>query len=157
MKQSEQEKDVQLLGSGDPAEDLPDWASKIEALAHFLSALAYHEGRGGRGTTAFEIYGEQYGSIIADYARAINRTASEHHCALVDVKTSILVPMERIQSVNDFLKNTSRPEDLIAVDHHLQEMNDLIETVAMPLMKIFEDLKASRQRILTRKAAAQNG
>lgn len=157
MEKNEQEKDVQILGSGDLAEDLPDWASKIEALAFFLSALAYHENRGGGNTTAFEMYGEHYGSIIADYARAINKTIQKHYLTLDSLADSAIIPIERFKSVVSFLANTTRKEDLIAIDHNLDEMNKIIETSVMPFLKMYEDLKASKQRIMTRKAATHNG
>lgn len=147
MKKEDQKREEPILGQGNIADDLPDWAGKIEALAEFLSAQAYHEARGGGSTQVLEGYGERFGAIIADYARAIEKTIEDHSGLLRDAREGIVIPMERLESASSYLKNTKRVEDLIAVNNYINEINSLIETVARPLMKMAAELKENKERI----------
>lgn len=74
-----------IFSAGSEADDMVDWSEKLVALGNLVNCAAEAEEHGD-GTLA--VYGAALGSIIADYAGALNFYVSKAFPALVDFYSS---------------------------------------------------------------------
>lgn len=130
--------------SEDIADNLREWAGKIKTLGEAWGALSWHVERYDGDGDSLARCGEILGMIIGDYAGLIEDTVTENIGLFHDLGKNINFPLARCQEVYDFIKDTKRPEDIIAIDFRLNELTDFIHNAATPAVGLkndFEDLK----------------
>ncbi|MGV8059683.1 MAG: hypothetical protein AB2L12_16935 [Smithellaceae bacterium] len=135
-----------FTGSDSLADDLIDWASKLNALGYILGSLVWNESKPDSGTEALNWHGESLGMIISDYAAFIETAVEDNFGQINGLEGNAVKQLARWQEVYDFIKNTKRPEDIYAIDHQLHELSDFIHNISVPAISLkndFDDLKKS--------------
>jgi len=148
MNMEKNDKQNRSYINGGLAENLDDWAWKLEALGGIIGALCWHE-QNTPGTNALPEYGEAYGQIIIEYAQLIRKAACENR----DEENAETL-ISDLQEAYNLLKNSKTPEDIYIIDRHLKALSELFDTVIRPaleLKKSFEDIK---RELLSKKGKA---
>lgn len=148
MNMEKNDKQNRSYINGDLAENLDDWAWKLEALGGIIGALCWHE-QNTPGTNALPDYGEAYGQIIIEYAQLIRKAACENR-GEENAETLI----SDLQEAYNLLKNSKTPEDIYIIDRHLKALSELFDTVIRPALELknsFEDIK---RELLSKKGKA---
>lgn len=138
----------------DMADNLIEWAGKIKAIGEVWGALAWHVRHYDGDDDALLGCGETLGCIIGDYAGMIEDTITENFDVFHDLDKKTVLPLARCREVYDFVKNTKRPEDIIAIDFRLNELTDFIKDVAIPAIGLKDDLLALRKSLATKQKSA---
>jgi len=148
MNMEKNDKQNRSYINGGLAENLDDWAWKLEALGGIIGALCWHE-QNTPGTNALPEYGEAYGQIIIEYAQLIRKAACENR----DEENAETL-ISDLQEAYNLLKNSKTPEDIYIIDRHLKALSELFDTVIRPALELknsFEDIK---RELLSKKGKA---
>lgn len=133
----------------DAMDNLIEWAGKIKALGEAWASLSWHVNRYNGDVWALSHCGETLGSIIGDYAGFIEDTVTENmRSSKDDSADSIAKGLARCREVYEFIGDTRRPEDLLAIDCRLNELSAFIIRSAAPAMKLKEDFLSLRNSII---------
>ncbi len=133
---------------GDVREDLDGWSRKLGALGNLISALAWHEKKGGSESLCSE--GEILGSIIHDYAHAIELTIDQESGVLSNIDEGIAFPLARHQSVYDMMALTKdlNGTDLPAIQTQLKKLQTFTEETLIPVLRMTNGLEDMRKGII---------
>ena len=137
MKKQDEMKKRLITGSDDLRNDLLEWAGKLKALGHMLSALAWNESKPDSGTIALEQHGEILGDIIMDYAEFIETAVSEDK--------TIRFPFKfHEQTLKWIVDSNGEGGSAGVINTHLMMIDDFLKKTAHPAYQMrnrFEDLK----------------
>lgn len=145
MKERKERKPFQ---SDDVIEDLMGYARKLKALGEVWGTLSWHEGAGHVSSSILETCGEEMGSIIKDYAEAIEIMFENNQCLFVERDKNIVFPITNHQEAFEWLSKTPGQQDIYSVGYHLSQLKEFRADAVMPVFDLinkFEDLLKKKQ------------
>ncbi|MDQ5987996.1 MAG: hypothetical protein CSYNP_03749 [Syntrophus sp. SKADARSKE-3] len=140
--------------TGDLIEDMLSYARKLNALGEAFATMFWIQNCKNVGAEGFARFGEELGYIIQDYSQGLEIMIDNAKLSFIDRNDDRVFPLGRFQEVLDFIGKTRRPEDIVAVNHHLNELDSFIEDTMVPAIRLKTSFESLRKEIMGNKKTA---